>query len=252
MLNPNLIYRRNMIDQSLISTTTDNNLISHQPHPCVSASVATIKTDNSIKTNNKKRNECILPSIVPKQQHQQPIESSLFQLNSSLLNHLFLTPASSGSTSIPTTSHQALPPSSSSSLSLSNSIFNSFALAANAQNPSMQFHTNQNNPFLHSYPQQHQHQPTSSQLPHFNNIFAINAIAAHYNTALSQSQLITVKNDQLVCIQPIQKSIILYSITNGRYVQPELLPLIFNNNSLTNNFNLQKILLKIFPVSKEE
>ena len=71
---PNLIYRRNMIDQSVISAT--DNLMCQQQHQ---------NSNNNSKTNNNKKKIETWKSM-PNQN-----ESSLFQLNTSLLNHLFLT-----------------------------------------------------------------------------------------------------------------------------------------------------------------
>jgi hypothetical protein len=190
---PNLIYRRNMINQSLIST---DNLIPQQN----SVSEQPISKKNKNKIDN-------FPSI------SKQTESSLFQFNTNVLNHLFLTSNTSSSLTLPTTT------------TTTNSIYNSFALAVNAASYT---------PFYNTAPIQQN-----------NNIFAI---AARYNSAFQTSQLIAIKNDQLVALQSTPKSTILCSIINGRYVQTEILPFIFNNSSLTNNLNLQKILLKILPV----
>jgi hypothetical protein len=54
------------------------------------------------------------------------------------------------------------------------------------QNSTMQFYTN---PPINN---NNNNRPQSTSLPQINNIFAFNALAAHYNSTM-QSQLITVK-----------------------------------------------------------
>ena len=219
---PNLIYRRNLIDQSVGSAS--DNLISQQQQQHQNAN------NNNSKINKKKI------ETWPKQNES----SSLFQLNTSLLNHLFLTTTTVSQANTTTITTSTPPsfisclPSFNTNTAFTNSLYSSLALNASCT---------QN--FFNSNSSCTQPTPT---FPNLNNIFAMNALAARYNSAI-QTQLITVKNDKLVSVTTIQKSAILWSIINGRFVQPDLLPLIFNNNSLTNNLNLQKILLKIFPVS---
>ena len=163
-----------IIVPSYIFKSTDN-LISQQQQQ---QKLNITKPD---KNNNNKKIECT-PLI--QQEQKQNSESSLFQLNSNLLNHLFLksTTATSNNNTLPNISSP-----------FSNSIFNSFALQAAAaaasnsltQNSTMQFYNN-------SPINNNNNRPQSTSLPQINNIFALNALAAHYNSTM-QSQLITVK-----------------------------------------------------------
>ena len=93
---PNLIYHRNMIDKSLIST---DNLISQQQQQQLNNT----KSEKNNNTNKKKIE--IVPLIQRPEQEKQKTESSLFQLNSNLLNHLFLTSTATTSTTFLIHSH---------------------------------------------------------------------------------------------------------------------------------------------------
>ena len=194
---PNLIYHRNMIDKSLIST---DNLISQQQQQQLNNT----KSEKNNNTNKKKIE--IVPLIQRPEQEKQKTESSLFQLNSNLLNHLFLTSTATTST---TTSNNNTNSLANISTPFSNSIFNSFALQAAAnsslvQNSPMQFYSN---PSINNN--------RGAQLPQINNVFAFNALAAHYNSTI-QSQFITVKvffNYPLTLKQLI-KNLIIFRMIN--------------------------------------